>query len=71
MKSLVLTLSLALLSSLSCGPAFAQQQELPASTAQDAYGLRVGNEEIGLYNSDSIRGFSLDSGANYRLDNSY
>lgn len=57
--------------SLTGGKAVAQQQDLPASTAQDAYGLRIGNEEIGLYNSSSIRGFSLDSGANYRLDDAY
>lgn len=40
----------------------------PIADAENAYGLRVGNEEIGLYDSNSIRGFVLDTGANYRLD---
>jgi iron complex outermembrane recepter protein len=43
----------------------------PIGDADNAYGLRVGNEEIGLYDTKSIRGFALDSGANYRLDGAF
>jgi iron complex outermembrane receptor protein len=43
----------------------------PIGQADNAYGLRVGNEEIGLYDTESIRGFALDSGANYRLDGAF
>lgn len=43
----------------------------PIAQADNAYGLRVGNEEIGLYDSGSIRGFALDAGANYRLDGAF
>jgi iron complex outermembrane receptor protein len=43
----------------------------PIAQADNAYGLRVGNEEIGLYDSESIRGFALDAGANYRLDGAF
>ncbi|MFO6431372.1 TonB-dependent receptor domain-containing protein [Erythrobacter sp. W302b] len=43
----------------------------PIGDADNAYGLRVGNEEIGLYDTGSIRGFALDAGANYRLDGAY
>jgi iron complex outermembrane receptor protein len=43
----------------------------PIAQADNAYGLRVGNEEIGLYDGESIRGFALDAGANYRLDGAY
>lgn len=43
----------------------------PVGDADNAYGLRVGNEEIGLYDTGSIRGFALDAGANYRLDGAF
>jgi iron complex outermembrane receptor protein len=43
----------------------------PISEADNAYGLRVGIEEIGLYTSDEMRGFPLDPGANFRLDGAY
>jgi hypothetical protein len=43
----------------------------PIGDADNAYGLRVGNEEIGLYDTGSIRGFALDAGANYRLDGAF
>lgn len=41
------------------------------ATATDAYGERVGTEQVGLYNENQARGFSLrDTGA-YRLEDGY
>lgn len=36
--------------------------------AADAFGLRVGSESIGLYDSDNVRGFSPSSAGNIRLE---
>jgi len=36
--------------------------------ADDAFGAAVGDEEIGLYNSDSVRGFSPSNAGNIRVE---
>lgn len=36
--------------------------------AADAFGLRVGNESIGLYSEDAVRGFSPEVAGNTRLE---
>lgn len=48
------------------------QTVAPAVTqAQDAFGQRVGDEIIGLYNESQVRGFSLENAGNYLLDGHY
>jgi iron complex outermembrane receptor protein len=39
--------------------------------AQDAFGERIGTEQLGLYSESQVRGFSLQSAGNYRIDNHY
>lgn len=39
--------------------------------AADAFGLRVGVEQIGLYSESQVRGFSLQEAGNYRMNGSY
>ncbi len=40
----------------------------PVNSADDAYGLTVGLESVGLYNPGSVRGFSPISAGNVRID---
>ena len=44
-----------------------QETQLPS----DAFGSRIGNETVGLYGEDQIRGFNLEDAGNYRLDGLY
>ena len=37
----------------------------------DAFGEKVGSEQIGLYNEQQVRGFSLQESGNYRIDGAY
>src|SRR5688572_2291063 len=39
--------------------------------AQDAFGERIGTEQLGLYSESQVRGFSLQSAGIYRIDNHY
>ncbi len=41
------------------------------SQAEDAFGERVGTEQLGLYSESQVRGFSLQSAGNYRIDGHY
>jgi iron complex outermembrane receptor protein len=41
------------------------------SQAEDAFGERVGTEQLGLYSETQVRGFSLQSAGNYRIDGHY
>ena len=43
----------------------------PATAAQDAFGLTLGLESIGLYGPGGIRGFSPQAAGNIRLDGLY
>lgn len=51
--------------------AFAQSSTNVATVAVDAFGEKVGSEQIGLYNEQQVRGFSLQESGNYRLDGAY
>jgi len=48
-----------------------RSQESAIAAAEDSFGLTVGAETIGLYNSNSVRGFSPAVAANVRLDGLY
>jgi iron complex outermembrane receptor protein len=55
----------------SVADAFAQSSTNVATVAVDAFGERVGSEQIGLYSEQAVRGFSLQDSGNYRLDSAY
>ncbi|MCB2107038.1 MAG: TonB-dependent receptor [Rhodobacteraceae bacterium] len=42
-----------------------------AARAKDAFGERVGQEQVGLYNESQVRGFNLATTASYRLEGRY
>lgn len=77
--NLRLTLTAAMkLSSLVCvtsiftTPAIAQRaDENAAAVAEDAFGTRVGNENVGLYSASSARGFSPQQAGNMRIEGLY
>jgi iron complex outermembrane receptor protein len=53
-------------------PAFAQRtSENAVTSADDAFGTSVGNETIGLYSTDEVRGFSPAAAGNNRIDGLY
>jgi iron complex outermembrane receptor protein len=53
-------------------PALAQRTgENAVTSADDAFGTSVGNEQIGLYNTDEVRGFSPAVAGNIRIDGLY
>lgn len=50
-------------------PALAQRaSENAVQSAGDAFGISVGNEKIGLYSADSVRGFSPITAGNIRIE---
>lgn len=56
-------------------PAHAQTvdtaDERAVERAADAFGIRIGVEQIGLYNETQVRGFNLQDAGNYRVNDSY
>ena len=53
-------------------PAYAQRAaENAVDAAEDAFGVSVGNESVGLYTSSSARGFNPTQAGNIRLDGLY
>src|SRR4030095_6668261 len=53
-------------------PALAQRTgENAVTSAEDAFGTSVGNETIGLYSTDEVRGFSPAAAGNIRIDGLY
>jgi iron complex outermembrane recepter protein len=53
----------------STSPAFAQRTDDNAVTeAEDAFGKSVGDEQIGIYSADDVRGFSPASAGNLRIE---
>ena len=53
-------------------PALAQRtNENAVTSADDAFGTSVGNEAIGLYSTDEVRGFSPVAAGNIRIDGLY
>ena len=56
----------------SAGPAHAQRaQDNAVTSAGDAFGVAVGTERIGLYNSDDVRGFNPIEAGNARIEGLY
>lgn len=57
------------------GPALAalpaHAQESAARRAADAFGERVGIEQVGLYGEGNVRGFDLQASGAYRIDGHY
>jgi len=49
----------------------AQSATNVATVAVDAFGEKVGSEQIGLYNEQQVRGFSLQESGNYRINGAY
>ncbi len=52
-------------------PSQAQEAENAVLRARDAFGERVGVEQVGLYNENQVRGFSLNDTGSYRIDGLY
>jgi iron complex outermembrane receptor protein len=54
------------------GQAFAQRaSENVLSSADDAFGTKIGNDSVGLYDTRSARGFDPQAAGNIRLDGLY
>lgn len=51
------------------GGALAQEDVIAA--AEDAFGLRIGVESIGLYSESQVRGFRLEDAGNFRMNDAY
>jgi len=56
---------------LSPAAAWAQSAVNVVTKAEDAFGERIGLERIGLYSESQVRGFSLSTAGNYRIDGAY
>ena len=57
---------------ISTHPAYAQRTDNNAVTAaEDAFGKSVGDQSIGIYNSDDVRGFSPVDAGNLRIEGLY
>jgi iron complex outermembrane receptor protein len=52
-------------------PAPAPQPRDVVRAADDAFGRRVGIEDVGLYSEGEVRGFDLQSAGNYRIEDHY
>ena len=58
--------------SFAAAPALAQRaSENAVKAAEDAFGVSVGRETVGLYDPDNVRGFSALDAGNARLDGLY
>src|SRR4029453_16408825 len=63
---------LSIAASAIASPALAQRTgENAVTSADDAFGTTVGNETIGLYSTDEVRGFSPVAAGNVRIDGLY
>jgi iron complex outermembrane recepter protein len=51
--------------------AWAQANANATANASDAFGYRTGDDTVGIYDEASVRGFSLESAGNYRLEGTY
>lgn len=71
-QRLIASLAVALSTLMHMAQSHAQRsQESAIAVAEDSFGLTVGAETIGLYNSNSVRGFSPAVAANVRMDGLY
>jgi len=69
-RSYLMSTAAALLApTLLTSPALAQESAV--ANAGDAFGERVGVEQVGLYDEGQVRGFSLEGTGAYRIDGSY
>lgn len=60
------------LATFACVNAHAQRADDNAVTeAEDAFGARIGNESIGIYNESQVRGFSPVTAGNVRIEGVY
>lgn len=65
-------LTLALLMTVAAAPALAQRADENATTqANDAFGTSVGNERVGIYSPEFVRGFSPIDAGNVRIEGLY
>lgn len=48
-----------------------QTDERATQRAADAFGIRIGIEQIGLYNESQVRGFNLQDAGNFRINDAY
>ncbi|MBU0557296.1 MAG: TonB-dependent receptor [Alphaproteobacteria bacterium] len=55
----------------SCVASAGGAQTSAVAEAEDAFGQRVDDETVGLYNETQVRGFNLENAGNYRLDDTY
>ncbi len=51
--------------------AFAQANQNAVTDAEDAFGFSNGDENVGIYSEQSVRGFNLESAGNYRINGRY
>src|SRR5262245_5962342 len=68
-RRIALTLALSGLATVTHGQDRANQNVV--TEAEDAFGLNVGRESIGIYNSQDVRGFSPIAAGNVRIDGLY
>ncbi len=52
-------------------PAFAQTNSNAVTQSEDAFGRAIGNERIGIYSNDEVRGFNPTEAGNNRLEGLY
>lgn len=52
-------------------PQTAGADERAVERAVDAFGIRIGIEQIGLYTESQVRGFNLQDAGNYRMNGAY
>ncbi|WP_066479997.1 MULTISPECIES: TonB-dependent receptor domain-containing protein [unclassified Sphingomonas] len=65
-------LAAGLLAGIAAGPLHAQRStENALQAAEDAFGTSIGRENIGLYGTDDVRGFSAVDAGNVRLEDLY
>lgn len=53
------------------GVANAQASANAVTAAKDAFGFKTGDDSVGIYNEDSVRGFNLEAAGNYRVEGTY
>jgi iron complex outermembrane recepter protein len=71
-RGTVLIAFVAVFATFRASDAFAQHAaDNPISSADDAFGLTLGLESVGIYNPGSVRGFSPISAGNVRIDGMY
>ena len=61
-----------LVAAMAASPAMAQRtDENAVKSAEDAFGVTVGHESLGIYSADNIRGFSPGVAGNFRMEGMY